>query len=98
VYRLRTPYARESGTAVMENISHGGSFLSDIQLEKGTIPSEPFRFLMEVNQPPLLNWKAHCKVVRLQSNGTLTAGVQFMRLSKVNRKTLDGMTLREVRT
>jgi CheY-like chemotaxis protein len=98
VYRLRTPYARESGIATMENISHGGSFLSDIQLEKGTMPSEPFRFLVEVNQPPLLNWKAHCKVVRLQCDGTLTAGVQFMRLSKANRKMLDTMTVREART
>ncbi len=95
VYRLRTPYAREGGTAMLENISHGGSFLSEIQLEKGTIPSEPFRFLLEVNQPPLLNWKAHCKVVRLQSDGVLSAGVQFMRLSKVNRKMLDAVTVRD---
>jgi hypothetical protein len=73
----------------MENISYGGSFLSDIHLEKGMIPSEPFRFLLEVDQPPLTNWRAHCKVVRLQSNGTLTAGVQFMRLSKANRKMLE---------
>ena len=91
VYRVRTPYARESGKATMENISYGGSFLSDIELENGTLPSEPFRFLLEVDQPPLMNWRAHCKVVRLQSNGTVTAGVQFMRLSKVNRKTLDAM-------
>jgi hypothetical protein len=27
--------------------------------------------------------------VRLQSNGTLSAGVQFMRLSKANRKMLE---------
>jgi CheY-like chemotaxis protein len=93
VYRLRTPYAHDSGKALMENISYGGSFLSDIQLEKGMIPVEPFRFLLEVNQPPLLNWRAHCKVVRLKSNGTLTAGVQFMRLSKVNRKMLEAMVL-----
>jgi CheY-like chemotaxis protein/predicted DNA-binding transcriptional regulator AlpA len=89
VYRLRTPYAREAGKATMENISYGGSFLSDIHLEKGMIPSEPFRFLLEVDQPPLTNWRAHCKVVRLQSNGTLSAGVQFMRLSKANRKMLE---------
>jgi CheY-like chemotaxis protein len=93
VYRLRTPYAREAGKAVLENISSGGSFLSDIQLDKGMIPSEPFRFLLEVNQPPLMNWRAHCKVVRLQSNGTLTAGVQFMRLSKANRKMVEAITL-----
>lgn len=91
VYRLKTPYARESGIATLENISYGGSFLSGIQFEKGSLPAEPFRFLLEVDQPPLSNWRAHCKVVRLQSNGTLTAGVQFMRLSKVNRKMIEDM-------
>lgn len=93
VYRLRKPYARDPGKAVLENISYGGSFLSDIQLDKGMIPSEPFRFLLEVDQPPLMNWRAHCKVVRLQSNGTLTAGVQFMRLSKANRKMIEAMAV-----
>ena len=94
VYRLRTPYAREVGKAMMENISYGGSSLSDIHMEKGMIPGEPFRFLLEVDQPPLTNWRAHCKVVRLQSNGTLSAGVQFMRLSKSNRKMLETMALK----
>jgi excisionase family DNA binding protein len=92
VYRLRTPYAREPGKAMMENISYGGSFLSEIELEKGMLPSEPFRFLLEVDQAPLSNWRAHCKVVRLQSNGALSAGVQFMRLSKVNRKTIEALS------
>jgi len=91
VYRLRTPYARDAGKAVVENISFGGSLLSDIQLEKGVIPAEPFRFLLEVDQSPLMNWRAHCKVVRLQSNGMLTAGVQFMRLSKANRKMIEAI-------
>jgi excisionase family DNA binding protein len=91
VYRMKTPYARESGTAVLENISYGGSYLSDIRFEKGILPAEPFRFLLEADQMPLANWRAHCKVVRLQSNGTLSAGVQFMRLSKVNRRMIEAI-------
>ena len=91
VYKLRTPYAREMGKATMENISFGGSYLSGIQFEKGILPSEPFRFLVEVNQPPLINWRAHAKVVRLTSNGSITAGIQFMRLSKANRRMLEAM-------
>jgi DNA-binding NarL/FixJ family response regulator len=90
VYRLKTPYLREAGKAVLRNISYGGTFLSNIELEKGVIPAEPFRFLLEVNQAPLTNWRVHCKVVRLQSNGEgLTAGVQFMRLTKPNRRMLE---------
>ena len=57
--------------------------------EKGYIPAEPFRILLEVNQAPLENWRAHCKVIRLQSNGSLAAAVQFVRLSKANLKVIE---------
>jgi CheY-like chemotaxis protein len=88
VYPLNKPYRREPGKATVENISYGGCYISGIELENNMIPAEPFRFMLEVNQPPLKNWRAHCKVVRLQSNGALTAGVQFVRLSQQNRRTL----------
>ena len=91
VYQVSSPRHRHPGEALIENISYGGSYLSEIQIEKKIIPGEPFRFLVEANQPPLMDWRAHCKVVRLQSNGSLTAGVQFMRLSKANRKTVEAI-------
>jgi len=91
IYSVRTPYRRDSGQATMENISLGGAFLSDIALEGGKIPCEPFRILLESDQEPLKDWKAHGKVVRLQSNGTVTAGIQFTRVPKTSLKMIEGL-------
>ena len=91
VYPVSTPYRRDPGEATVENVSMGGMFLSGIKLEKGVLPGEAFRFLLEVDHPPLKNWRAHCKVVRLQADESLGAGVQFVRLSKANRKLIGDM-------
>ena len=92
VYSVRTPYRRDSGLAMMENISVGGAFLSDMKLEGGMIPCEPFRILLESDQEPLMDWKAHGKIVRLQSNGSLTAGVQFTRVPKASLKLIETLS------
>ncbi len=91
IYSVRTPYRRDTGQATMENISLGGAFLSDIALEGGKIPCEPFRVLLESDQEPLKDWKAHGKVVRLQSNGTVTAGIQFTRVPKASMKMIEDL-------
>jgi len=91
IYSVRTPYRRDSGSATMENISYGGVFLSNLKLEGGAIPCEPFRILLEGDQEPLKDWKAHGKVVRLQSNGTVTAGVQFTRVPKESMKMIEAL-------
>ena len=91
IYSVRTPYRRDTGQARMENISLGGAFLSDIALEGGKIPCEPFRILLESDQEPLKDWKAHGKVVRLQSNGTVTAGIQFTRVPKTSLKMIESL-------
>ena len=92
VYPLRTPYRRNSGTALMENISLGGAYLSGLQLDGGVIPCEPFRLLLTADQEPLRDWRAHCKMVRLQSNGTLAAGVQFTRVPKASMKIIQALS------
>jgi len=92
VYRLRRPYERDLGKAVVENISCGGAYLSGIEMEKGELPCEAFRILMEVDQEPLKNWRAHCRVARLQSNGSLTAGVEFTKVSKSNREMIQAFS------
>jgi len=91
VYPLRTPYRRSSGSAVMENISMGGAYLSGLQLEGGMIPCEPFRLLLSADQEPLTSWRAHCKVVRLHSNGSVSAGVQFTRVPKASLKMIQAI-------
>jgi CheY-like chemotaxis protein len=92
IYPVRTPYRRDSGMAVMENISLGGAYLSGIELEGGKIPCEPFRILLSADQEPLKDWRAHCKVVRLQSNGSVTAGVQFTRVPKASLKMIQALS------
>jgi hypothetical protein len=92
VYRLRTPHRRDLGEATVENISCGGAYLSGIQLESGAIPCEPFRMFLEVDQEPLKSFRSHCKVVRLQSNGFVGAGVQFTRLSRANLQTIQTLS------
>jgi hypothetical protein len=92
MYSVRTPYRRDSGIAVMENISMGGAYLSGIELEGGMLPCEPFRISLSADQEPLKNWRAHCKVVRLQSNGSLVAGVQFTRVPKASLKMIEALS------
>jgi hypothetical protein len=86
VYPTSAPRKYAWGTAVVRNISRGGAFLSNIDLAEGAIPSSPFRMLLEVDHHPLKQWRAYCQVVRLQSNGSLAAGLRFARISKVNRR------------
>jgi CheY-like chemotaxis protein len=84
VYRRRAFYVRESGKAIVENIGGGGAYLSHIHLESRTIPCEPFGIKLVADKAPLKDWKAFGKIVRLESNGSITAGVQFTRLSQSN--------------
>ena len=92
LYRVRSPYLRDPGEATVEDISCGGALLSKIQLDTGGIPSEPFRVFMKIDRVPLKDWRAHCRVVRLQSNGgPLSAGVEFVRLSKSNFKMIEAL-------
>ena len=91
VYLVRAPYVRQTGTGTLENISRRGAYLSGIRLERGAIPCEPFRLQLEVDRDPLKDWRANCKVLRLQSNGTLTAGVQFTRIPKSSLEIVQGL-------
>ena len=84
IYQMNKPSLYKPGNSIVENISLGGAYLSQIQLAKGIIPSDTFRLLLEVNQPPMENWKAESKVLRLQFDGNMRAGVQFVNISKEN--------------
>jgi len=98
VYPLRTPSLREPGEATIENISVDGAFLSEMQLQRGVIPCEPFRVFLRIDQPPIKKWWAHAKVVRLLSNGELlAAGIQFVRLSKTTLRMIEALPSSRVR-
>lgn len=92
LYRLKTPYVRDPGEAVMENVSCGGAYLSSITLEKKIIPCEPFRILLEVDAGPLKKWRAHGRLVRLECNGSVVAGIAFTRISKNALRMIQGLS------
>lgn len=88
VYLNRAPRQRFWGSAVVENISRGGAFLNRIAMDNGMLPSEPFRLLVQTDRPPLANWQAKCRVLRLQSSDSVSAGVCFQKLSENSRSQL----------
>ena len=83
-YPLKGPRQHNPGVARVKNISQGGAFVSRIHLERGIIPGEAFRAFLKIDHQPLSHWMARSKVVRLQANGFLEAGVQFVKISKQN--------------
>jgi len=85
IYRVGAPRHHNWGEAVVTDISEGGVFLGRINFEDGAIPTAPFRILLNIDEKPLLDWHAYCQVVRLQGNGSLTAGLQFVRISDADR-------------
>jgi len=91
VYRMRSPHRRDAGRARIKDISLRGACLSDLELEKGELPCEAFRILLEVHQAPLNDFRVHCRVVRFQSNGMLSAGVEFARISKSHQEMIEAM-------
>ena len=91
VYRNSAPRVQEPGRATLENLSCDGAMLTNIELDAGVIPGEPFRFVVEIDQAPLKKWKAHCRVVRLNANGKLQAGLQFAKISKANLKKVESI-------
>ncbi len=93
VYRLRAPRLGKRGKANLENISCGGAYLSQICMEKNELPAEPFKIILEVDQPLLQGFRAHCRVVRLRSNWLLASGVEFVKLSKLNRRKIEKIGL-----
>jgi len=93
VYRVNAPHLNEQGNARVRNISIGGAYLSRISLDKGDIPSEAFRFLLRIDQSPLNDWQAECKVARLQADGDITAGVQFVNISQQNKDKIAGIDM-----
>jgi CheY-like chemotaxis protein len=91
VYSMKAPQKRDVGKAVMENISMGGAYLSQLQMDQTKLQGEPFRVLLQVTKGPMENFRVHCRVVRLQSNGSLTLGLQFVKLSKGNRSMIESV-------
>jgi excisionase family DNA binding protein len=91
LYESKNPENREGGTATIRDISSGGAYLTDITFDNGFPVFENFRIHISTDVEPLEDWEAKLKVLRLQADGTISAGVQFIDISKENRKKI--MTL-----
>lgn len=92
VYRMSAPREHGWGQCVVRNISRGGAYVSKIRLDDHQLPGEPFRMLLEIDEAPLDQVRAHCQVVRLTSNGSLSAGLQFVRISKAGLQRIAALT------
>ena len=83
--------ARDSGRAVLKDISAGGARLEQMQVDGGRIPAGPFFMKLTVDDRQLKDWSAEAKVVRLQPDGSLVAGVRFTHLSDPNREKIESL-------
>lgn len=74
------PRISGDGVATVRNISRGGAFLSDIRLDPGGLPTVPFTIEMKINKGEAAGLSAKCKPVRIQTNGGVGMGIEFIRL------------------
>lgn len=93
LYDAHDPENAEEGAAIIHNISGGGAYLTDINFANGFPLFENFRLKIAVDREPLENWEARLKVLRLQADGSISAGVQFIDISEEDRRKIDALTL-----
>lgn len=91
VYSARRPRRSAWGTGTLRDISRGGAFIDKLQLDSTDLLTRPFRMLVELRDPPWAGWKAYCRVVRLASNGELSAGLAFIRTPRHHQNQLAAM-------
>ena len=80
VYRVRTPEEQSWGSVIVDNISLGGAWLTNVKVDSNSLPAESFRMLLRINTALLQDFQAHCQVLRLKVNGEVTAGVRFLQM------------------
>ena len=93
IYCLAGHGKRSRGTGVVTDISRDGAYLAEIALREGHLPATPFRVLLRIDEGPLSGWQAHCRVVRLSSNGSLAAGLRFVRISRLDQRRIADMAM-----
>ena len=92
-FPVENPLKRESGTARLENISLGGAFLSRIQMDNGYLPGHNFHFIVKVDESPLDDFQSECRVIRMKTNGSLSAGLQFVEISEGDRNKISSLAM-----
>ena len=88
IFRSKRSSRPFRGRGFVQNISEKGAFLSHLQTNSGYLPCGAFSILLKVDDHPLLKWEAHCRVTRLLPDRVVTAGLEFLGLTKTNAKKL----------
>jgi len=60
---------RETGLAVVRNISLSGIFISDLVLPTQSLPVTPFKIALVIDEGPLSKIQMTCSIKRLANNG-----------------------------
>jgi CheY-like chemotaxis protein len=87
-YTAQRPRRSAHGVGQIRNLSQTGAFIDHLHIETTDILSRPFRLMVALQEPPWAGWKAYCRVVRLTSNGELSAGVEFIRTPRRHQEQL----------
>lgn len=80
---------RVEGTAVIENISPGGAFLTGIHFDRDIPLADAFTVRLDVDEPPLERWSADSTVVERTSEGGVR--VHFIGISRENQNKVTGL-------
>lgn len=78
----------DKGTAKIKNLSLGGARLSEVKLDKDSLPIEPFYILIRPKGVTFKNEPLRGQIVRLTMNGRLELGVRFENVDAAMAKTL----------
>lgn len=92
IYAVSDPERCAWGRATVRNISRSGAYLAPVDTQGAPFPGEPFRMLLRIDHPLLKDWYAHCQVMRLKSNGVISAGVQFVDMPKECAEQLEDLS------
>ncbi len=70
----------DQGVATIRDISQGGARVTDLATPLGSLPIEPFTVQLRPMQKPLDEMELSGHIVRLNTNGAVTFGVEFSHL------------------
>ena len=93
IYHPGAHQESETGNAVIKNISYGGAFLSYIELSNKLPPHELLvvngcRVGIGINLSTPEKWEVQSRIVRFVSDGSFSAGVEFVDISEEDRKNI----------
>ena len=78
----------DTGVGTIRDVSQGGAFLSDIRLKRGALPVTPFALEVKVKDGKGAGLTAECRPVRIETNGGLGMGIEFIHLPAKQAKRL----------